>query len=57
MVPTALFGRVELAPGDTVVGPAIIAEQQTTTVLASHHRCTMQPDRTLLITRRPEVSS
>jgi N-methylhydantoinase A len=57
MVPTALFGRVELAPGDTVVGPAIIAEQQTTTVLASHHRCTMQTDRTLLITRRPEVSS
>ncbi|WP_051062377.1 hydantoinase/oxoprolinase family protein [Ilumatobacter nonamiensis] len=57
VVPTGLFERTSLEPGVTIDGPAIIAEQQTTTVLASHHRCTMQPDRTLFITRRTEVSS
>ena len=56
-VATGLFGRSSLEPGQTIDGPAIIAEQQTTTVIASHHRCTTQPDGTLLITRRPEVSS
>ena len=55
-VTTKLFNRDTLGPGRAIDGPAIIAEQQTTTVIASHHRCTVQPDGTLLITRRPEVS-
>ena len=54
-VDTDRRARRFFADGDGV--RAIIAEQQTTTVIASHHRCTMQPDGTLLITRRREVSS
>ncbi len=50
-VETALVERDDLSPGTRVAGPAIIAEAQTTTILGSHHVCTMQPDRSLLITR------
>lgn len=52
MVDTALFGRADLAPGDRVQGPAIVVEEQTTTVLASHHAATVQADGSLLVTRR-----
>ncbi len=50
-VETAVLHRDELSPGVAVNGPAIIAEQQTTTVLGSHHVCTMQDDGTLFVTR------
>ena len=50
-IDTAVLDRHDLAPGSSVDGPAIIAERQTTTVLGSHHRCTVQPDGSLLITR------
>jgi N-methylhydantoinase A len=50
-VATAVLDRSELAVGATINGPAIIAESQTTTVLGSHHRCTVQPDGSLLIGR------
>jgi N-methylhydantoinase A len=50
-VATAVLNRSELAIGATINGPAIIAESQTTTVLGSHHRCTVQPDGSLLIGR------
>ena len=50
-VETAVVDRHELSPGTRLHGPAIIAEAQTTTVLASHHTCTVQADGTLLITR------
>jgi N-methylhydantoinase A len=50
-VETAVVNRNELSPGNRLHGPAIIAEEQTTTVLASHHVCTVQADGTLLITR------
>jgi N-methylhydantoinase A len=51
-VPTQLIPRSALATeGDRIVGPAIIWETQTTTVLGSHHICTRQADGTLLITR------
>jgi N-methylhydantoinase A len=50
-VETAVIDRNELTPGTRLHGPAIIAEAQTTTVLASHHTCTVQVDGTLLITR------
>jgi N-methylhydantoinase A len=50
-VETAVIDRNELSSGTRLHGPAIIAETQTTTVLASHHTCTVQADGTLLITR------
>ncbi|MFT5202742.1 MAG: N-methylhydantoinase A [Candidatus Aldehydirespiratoraceae bacterium] len=50
-VATAVLDRRELAIGATINGPAIISESQTTTVLGSHHRCTVQPDGSLLIGR------
>ena len=43
--------RNELAPGDAIVGAAIIIEPQTTTVLGSHHQAVLQSDGSLLITR------
>jgi N-methylhydantoinase A len=50
-VETAVIDRNELSSGTRLHGPAIIDETQTTTVLASHHTCTVQADGTLLITR------
>jgi N-methylhydantoinase A len=50
-VSTAVLSRQDLRPLDIVDGPAIIAEEQTTTVLGSNHRCAVQTDGTLLITR------
>nr|WHW29173.1 putative hydantoinase/oxoprolinase family protein [uncultured bacterium] len=50
-VATAVISRDDLVPGASISGPAIIAETQTTTVLGSHHVCTMQVDGSLLITR------
>lgn len=49
-VDTAVLSRDDLTPGCAIVGPAIIAEQQTTTVIGSHHVCTMQGDGALLVT-------
>jgi len=43
--------RASLSVGDAVVGPAVIVEEQTTTVLGSHHQAVMQSDGTLLVTR------
>ena len=51
MVATALHERSELAAGDTVAGPALIIEDQTTTVVGSRHSAVVQPDLTLRIAR------
>ena len=51
VVDTALFDRSDMTPGDTIAGPAIISEEQTTTVLGTHHQAVMQSDGTLRITR------
>ena len=51
MVATALHERSELAAGDTVAGPALIIEDQTTTVVGSRHTAVVQPDLTLRIAR------
>ncbi|MEM9655895.1 MAG: hydantoinase/oxoprolinase family protein [Actinomycetota bacterium] len=50
--PAAIFRRDRLAVGETVAGPAAIVEAQTTTVLGSRHVAVVQPDNTLMITRR-----
>ncbi|MGH1492191.1 MAG: hydantoinase/oxoprolinase family protein [Acidimicrobiales bacterium] len=50
-VEAAIVERRNLSPGDTVTGPAVIVEEQTSTVLGSHHRVMMLADETLLITR------
>ena len=47
----AVVERTSLSAGDQVRGPAVIVEEQTTTVLASHHVATMQEDGTVLIHR------
>ena len=56
-VPAAVFDRDTLTVGDTVAGPALITEDQTTTVISSGHQSVVQPDLTLRIagTGRPEA--
>jgi N-methylhydantoinase A len=51
MADSAVIERSDLAPGVQVDGPAVIVEEQTTTVLGSHHCAVMQTDGTLLVTR------
>ena len=48
---TALHERGALSAGDTVTGPALITEDQTTTVVGSQHTAVVQPDLTLRIAR------
>ena len=57
-VPTAVFDRGTLTAGDTVAGPALITEDQTTTVVASGHQAVVQADLTLRIAAsgRPRAS-
>ena len=51
-VAAALYERSALSAGDTVTGPALITEDQTTTVVGSLHTAVVQPDLTLRITRK-----
>ncbi len=51
-VDAGLVQRDELRLGDTVDGPAVIVEPQTTTILGSHHRAVLQGDGSLYVTRR-----
>ncbi len=50
-VNAGIVDRAVLGAGDTVSGPAVIVETQTTTVLGTHHRAIMQDDGTLRVTR------
>ncbi|MEM8923436.1 MAG: hydantoinase/oxoprolinase family protein [Actinomycetota bacterium] len=50
-VTAAVVERDRLEVGATVVGPAVIVEEQTTTVLAGHHVAVVQGDHTLRIVR------
>jgi len=54
-VPSALFERDALVAGDTVTGPALITEEQTTTVIGNGYQAVVQGDLTLRIaaTDRP----
>ena len=51
MADSFVVERDDLSPGDAVAGPGVIVEQQTTTVLSSHHVAVMQTDGTLRVTR------
>ncbi len=48
---STIVERDSLAPGDTVAGPAVIVESQTTTVLGSHHMAVVQGDHSLRVGR------
>ena len=48
-IAAALYERDALAAGDTVAGPALITEDQTTTVIGSQHTAVVLPDLTLRI--------
>ena len=50
-VTTAVFDRRTLMAGDTLAGPALIIEDQTTTAIGSRHTAVVQPDLTLRIAR------
>ncbi len=52
-IPSAVVQRDGLQIGDTVAGPAVIIEPQTTTVLGTGHTAVVQEDRSLLVTRAP----
>ncbi len=56
VVDADLVERDRLEPGDLVVGPALIIEAQTTTVLGAHHRAVLQHDGTLLVSRTGATS-
>jgi N-methylhydantoinase B len=55
-VESAIIERQSLGPGDTVAGPAVIVEAQTTTVLGSHHVAVVQGDHSLRIGRSAALS-
>jgi len=51
-VDASVFERENLTPGDCVMGPAIIVEDQTTTWISSEKKLTVQQDECLLITKK-----
>jgi N-methylhydantoinase A len=55
-VNASIFERENLTPGDCVMGPAIIVEDQTTTWISSAKKSTVQQDECLLITKKTEAA-
>ena len=55
-VNASIFERENLTPGDCVMGPAIIVEDQTTTWISSEKKSTVQQDECLLITKKAEAA-
>ena len=55
-VEASVFQREKLNPGDCVMGPAIIVENQTTTWVPSNKKLSTQQDECLLITKKPEAA-
>lgn len=51
-LPTAIIGRGSLQPGARVVGPAVIVERETSTVVTSPFDVVMQADGSLLMIRK-----
>jgi N-methylhydantoinase A len=56
MVEAGLFGRDLLVAGNQVSGPAIIVENETTTIVTSAFEAIMQNDRCLLVQRKSRGS-
>ncbi|WBU53052.1 hydantoinase/oxoprolinase family protein [Paracoccus sp. SCSIO 75233] len=52
MVASSIIERSDLPPGARVAGPAIITERETSTVVTSPFDVVMQPDGSLLLTRK-----
>jgi len=55
-VDASVFQRENLNPGDCVMGPAIIVEDQTTTWISSEKKSSVQQDYCLLITKKTEAA-
>jgi len=55
-VDASVFERENLTPGDCVMGPAIIVEDQTTTWISSEKKSSVQQDDCLLITKKTEAA-
>ena len=55
-VEASVFQREKLNPGDCVMGPAIIVENQTTTWVPSNKKSSTQQDECLLITKKTEAA-
>ncbi|RKF16162.1 hydantoinase/oxoprolinase family protein [Roseovarius spongiae] len=49
---SAIFERTALTPGDRVAGPAVIVEDETSTVVTSPFDAVVQPDGALLLVRK-----
>ncbi len=56
-VEAAVFHRSALVPGTLLSGPAVILEDQTTTVVAPGYRAEVNPRRDLLLRRETEASA
>jgi N-methylhydantoinase A len=52
MLDSAIIARTSLKPGDLVVGPAIIVEDETSTIVTSPFDAVIQPEGSILLTRK-----
>ena len=51
-VPSAIVSRANLKPGDKVLGPAIIVEDETSTIVTSPFDAVIQSEGSILLTRK-----
>ena len=56
-VPAAVVERRTLRAGETVIGPAVIVERETTTVVTAAFEAAMQADGSLLLRKREAVDA
>ena len=54
MTQSSVFTRDELKAGDTVIGPAIIVEQETSTIVTSRFDAVIQQDRSILLNAKQQ---
>ena len=55
--PAACYRRADLAPGDTVLGPALIAEPQTTTFVSPRFEACVDTAGNIVMTRQAELDA
>jgi N-methylhydantoinase A len=51
-LPAAVIARAAMAPGDFIAGPAVITEDETSTIITASREAIMQADGCLLLRRR-----